>query len=179
MPNQTKEVIIRALVELLAEKPVERVTVRDIVERCGVNRNTFYYHFQDIPDAMDYAMRRELRRIIDEDPASGTVTEALLAVLQYLEDHRKQMLHIYRSVRRETFIRFVQDMIAYVIDRLGEHLDEEMTIGEKDLEAVKYLLRCAIFGILLDWMESGMKYDIRQRVEDLRGLLGEEIAWIR
>ena len=44
MSGFTKEIIIRTLFELLNEKPLAKITVKDIVERCGVNRNTFYYH---------------------------------------------------------------------------------------------------------------------------------------
>ena len=49
MAGFTKEIIIQTLLELLNEKPLAKITVKDIVERCGVNRNTFYYHFRDIP----------------------------------------------------------------------------------------------------------------------------------
>ena len=52
MAGFTKEIIIQTLLELLNEKPLAKITVKDIVERCGVNRNTFYYHFRDIPDVM-------------------------------------------------------------------------------------------------------------------------------
>ena len=50
MSGFTKEIIAKTFTELLDEKPMSKITVKDIVERCGVNRNTFYYHFKDIPD---------------------------------------------------------------------------------------------------------------------------------
>ena len=49
---QTKEIIKDTFWELLEEKPYNKITVQDIVNRCRVNRNTFYYHFQDIPTLM-------------------------------------------------------------------------------------------------------------------------------
>lgn len=49
---QTKKIIKNAFWELLEEKPYNKITVRDIVNRCCVNRNTFYYYFQDIPTLM-------------------------------------------------------------------------------------------------------------------------------
>ena len=57
MAVHTKELIIQALLELLNERPLFRITVKDIVERCKVNRNTFYYHFRDIPDVVEYVWR--------------------------------------------------------------------------------------------------------------------------
>ena len=49
---QTKEIIKDTFWELLEEKPYNKITVKDIVTRCRVNRNTFYYYFQDIPTVM-------------------------------------------------------------------------------------------------------------------------------
>ena len=48
--KKTKEIIIDAFWQLLEEKPFNKITVQNIVERCALNRNTFYYHFQDIPN---------------------------------------------------------------------------------------------------------------------------------
>ena len=53
MSGFTKEIIARTFTELLDEKPMSKITVKDIVEHCGVNRNTFYYHFRDIPDVVE------------------------------------------------------------------------------------------------------------------------------
>ena len=53
MPGFTRQIILHTLTELMNEKPLSKITVKDIVERCGVNRNTFYYHFRDIPDAVE------------------------------------------------------------------------------------------------------------------------------
>ena len=49
MPNFTKMAIKATFIKLLNERPLNRITVKDIVEECGVNRNSFYYHFEDIP----------------------------------------------------------------------------------------------------------------------------------
>ena len=53
MPGFTRQIILHTLTELMNEKPLYKITVKDIVERCGVNRNTFYYHSRDIPDAAE------------------------------------------------------------------------------------------------------------------------------
>lgn len=54
MSGFTKEIIAKTFTELLDEKSMSKITVKDIVERCGVNRNTFYYHFKDIPDVVEF-----------------------------------------------------------------------------------------------------------------------------
>ena len=54
MANFTKQAIKAAFLELLDEKPLNKISVRDIVERCGINRNSFYYHFQDKYDLVNW-----------------------------------------------------------------------------------------------------------------------------
>ena len=55
--KKTKETIIDAFWQLLEEKPFNKITVQNIVERCHLNRNTFYYHFQDIPNLAEYTVK--------------------------------------------------------------------------------------------------------------------------
>ena len=53
MPNFTKKAIKETFVALLDERPLNRITVKDIVEACGINRNSFYYHFEDLPALLE------------------------------------------------------------------------------------------------------------------------------
>lgn len=60
MMNRTELVIAKAFWQLLEEKPYSKITVKNIVERCEINRNTFYYHFHDIPDLLDRILKKML-----------------------------------------------------------------------------------------------------------------------
>ena len=173
MPNQTKEVIIRALMDLLGEKSADKVTVKDIVERCGVNRNTFYYHFRDIPDAMDYALRKEIRRIMDEEKTGSSITRTLLNILTYMENKRAILLHIYRSMRQDDMVYYIRQILDYIVDQLAQDLESWKTFPRQEQETLKYFCRCFFEGILKDWMDNGMKYDLRERILILEAYYGE------
>ena len=67
MSGFTKEIIAKTFTELLDEKPMSKITVKDIVERCGVNRNTFYYHFKDIPDVVEFILKKKWDEILELD----------------------------------------------------------------------------------------------------------------
>ena len=58
MPNFTKNAIKQAFIKLLHERPLKQITVKDIVEECGINRNSFYYHFADIPTLTEEIIRK-------------------------------------------------------------------------------------------------------------------------
>ena len=62
--NITKRVIREAFVELLNERALSKITVKDITDRCGINRNTFYYHYQDVPALVEEICSIQVDRIV-------------------------------------------------------------------------------------------------------------------
>lgn len=178
MQNSTKEIIVKALMELLGEKPVEKIKVKDIVERCRVNRNTFYYHFQDIPDVVDYALHQSLDRIIVEKPEPITVLGALSEVLSLMERNKKALLHIYHSMRRESFIRYMRGIAGYMISQLRENADVFSDMRSQERETVLYFCKCLIEGTILDWIDSDMSYDLRERIDAFTILAGKDLTQV-
>ena len=66
MAQFTKKAIIEAFIEQLGERPLDKITVKDIVTRCGVNRNTFYYYYQDIYALFSDIFELETQRILGD-----------------------------------------------------------------------------------------------------------------
>ena len=82
---QTKKIIKDTFWEILEEKPYNKITVQDIVNRCCVNRNTFYYHFQDIPtltiDSIEDWMKEVIQKYgttLHRSPAAAAASRLLL-----------------------------------------------------------------------------------------------------
>ena len=82
MPGFTKTAIMDAFLQLLEERPMERITVQDIVQRCGVSRNTFYYHYGDIYALLEAVFRRDVQRFRDAHPPGEPATEGLLRLME-------------------------------------------------------------------------------------------------
>ena len=76
MANFTKQAIKAAFLELLDEKPLNKISVRDIVERCGINRNSFYYHFQDIPSLLGEIIVERTNDLMAQYPTVDKIEEA-------------------------------------------------------------------------------------------------------
>ena len=89
MSGFTKEIIIRTLFELLNEKPLAKITVKDIVERCGVNRNTFYYHFRDISDVVESALLREVDNAFEHPVEVDSMLECLEVLVKLIGETRR------------------------------------------------------------------------------------------
>lgn len=68
MPRSTKGEIQAALLELLEQKPLDEITVTELVERCGISRQAFYYHFSDLYGVVDWSLQQELEKLQDIRP---------------------------------------------------------------------------------------------------------------
>ena len=104
MSGFTKEIIAKTFTELLDEKPMSKITVKDIVERCGVNRNTFYYHFKDIPDVVEFILKKKWDEILEHPQDRASILECMEEMADLVRNNRKVMLNVYRSVKKDTFL---------------------------------------------------------------------------
>lgn len=103
--ERTKSAIIEAFQQVLEETPINKITVKTIVERCGLNRNTFYYYFAGIPELVEYHLTAMADQLIDSFD-QPVLEEELQRVVRYFVQRKKSVLHIYRYYPREQFIFF-------------------------------------------------------------------------
>ena len=172
MSGFTKEIIIRTLFELLNEKPLAKITVKDIVERCGVNRNTFYYHFRDISDVVECALLRKVDQVFERPVEVDSVLECLEVLVNLIGENKKAMLHIYCSVQRETFTSALDKMCQYIVKQYVIHNFEEEIMEKEDMKALMHFYKCVMTGVILDWMDHRMSYDLTKYAGKLRSLYG-------
>ncbi len=163
MAVKTKEIIIQTVMELLNERSFTKITVKDIVERCGINRNTFYYHFRDITDVMEFAFKREMDRIMETHLKADNVFDGLLQIVELLQENRRALLHIYRSLDRAVLQHQLDVMCEYIVSnyvlKARDYIDITK-LSEEDQRLMRSYQKCLLMGILLDWMENGMKEDL-------------------
>lgn len=99
--NFTRKAIISTFEELLNERPLSKITVKDIVERCGINRNTFYYHFEGIPSLLETMAVNLADEIIAAHAKFGSPMDCVTPIVRYCEAHRTEILNNH-SCKRST-----------------------------------------------------------------------------
>ena len=85
MAQLTKNAILNSFTRLIEERSFDKIKVRDIVEDCGITRNAFYYHFQDMYAVVDELLAIETKRIInsasdDKNPEKSLFSAAGVAI---------------------------------------------------------------------------------------------------
>ena len=113
MASFTRKAIMAAFVTLLNEKPLDKITIKDIVEECGINRNTFYYHFQDIPDLIEAIAKEESDLIIEKYARVSSYEECLNIAVEFILKNRRATLHIYNSSNRDIYERYLMQLCQH------------------------------------------------------------------
>ena len=114
MPNFTKLAIQQSFLRLLSQRPITKITVKDIVEDCGINRNSFYYHFQDLPQLLETVIIESADEIISRIPESFSLEEGLTTVLERLVENKRAIRNIWASPDRAFYEQNLMRVCNYV-----------------------------------------------------------------
>ena len=170
MPGFTKNAIKKEFLRLLDEKPLSQITVKNIVEACGINRNSFYYHYQDIPALIEEIVREQADILIADYPDIGSLEEAINAVVDFCSRNRRAILHIYKSVNRDIFEDYLWKICDYVLSAYAKTAFKGHRVSESDRRLILDYYRFHCFGICISWLNKGMKEDVREKIARLHEL---------
>ena len=146
MATGTKEALASALRQMMTVKPIDKVTVKDIVEICGVNRQTFYYHFDDVDDLLEWVFEQDSDRVFPREVVYDRWMEDMMGYFDYLVSNSRLYMLRYLKARMESCIR-----------SFAEIASEGKNIDRQDFEfVVEFYANCAI-GFISQWMDMGMQ----------------------
>ena len=174
----TRKMIMESLMKLLDERPLSKISIKDIVEDCGINRNTFYYHFADLPDLVEAIMRDEVDRIMQSYHGISSLEECAAAAMKLSIEHKRAVMHIYNSANRDIYERYLMEICEYVTTTLVDNLIAGRPVPEEDRCAILQGYRCELFGHVLDWLSRGMSSEQEKhflRLCELRRGMTEEM----
>ncbi len=171
MASFTKKAIVESFLKLSARKSPDKITVRDIVDDCEINRNTFYYYFQDI-----YALMEEIFCIWATDfcavcQADGDICEGMRSVVQWAQEHKRTTVHFVLSFDQsrleEYWLRATRDAwIEWTKHRVGQGI-----VSEEASRYVGTTYAITFFSLLCRWIRGSMR-------EDPEDMIGRYAVWL-
>ena len=170
MPNQKKDVkqqLADSFKELVCQKPVEKVTIKEIADRAGVIRPTFYNHFQDKYDLLEWVISHELIDPIKPLILNDMVEEAITFLFVMLEKHRTFYLQISKLEGQSSFVNIVQHCVeGLLLDVFEEHGKRKQPKYEwlTAERLAKYYGYSFTFSAI-QWLQSGMNISIEEAIE--------------
>ena len=175
MALRTKNAIRRSFVELLAERPFDKISVRDIAERSEVTRNTFYYYYTDIYALAEDVFESEIERLSESVADYDSWQKAFLAATSFAAENKRMILHLHNSAHGDILVRYyhktiLTGMLAYI-----RHEAEGLDVSEHKVMALARFYTAAFAGLTIEWIGSGMKGEPDSFIEDLGDMLDGNI----
>ena len=175
MAQETKQSIVNTFMQLLNEKSFDKITVTDIVSRCGINRNTFYYYYQDIYELLEEIFTDETDKIIKKHQHYDTWVEAFYLAVGFARLNKKAIYHIFNSVNRQILEDYLYKVIVKNLTEYVNPIAEELNADDEDKEALIMFYSSALMYMTLQWIQSGMKKNFSEYIDRLGFLLDGNI----
>lgn len=164
----TKMILADSLVSLLKEKPIEKITIQEIVDQSGFNRQTFYYHFTDIFDLLEWILKRRYgllseHLIFDAEEPLITKIEKLF---DHLSENRIVFLHSYNPKYRYYYEGIIRPWIHEQIKKIIENAPLSKEILPEERKFITDSFTWVFIGLFFEWLEKGMPKQRRESIED-------------
>lgn len=162
MAQATKKRIMDGFLELLEQRPLDKISVVDIADHCGINRNTFYYYYCDV-----YALIRELmevraQQLITNNQKDLNWIEITREVTSFFRTHRRTVYHLFHSSQRDLLEDHIYDVTYACTESLVRLTAAGLSVSEADLRAVTLFFTSSLLGMISRWLRFGMKDDAEQ-----------------
>ena len=157
MASTTKESLGAALKQMLTVKPIDKITVKDLVEICGVNRQTFYYHFDDVYDLLEWVFEEDANRVLPSEVVYEHWRDDVMMFFKYLADNSVFALNIYNSNSRIYMLRYFKRRLQGCIRSFAIIVSDGKNIDRTDFEFVVEFYANCVVGLISQWLDLGMQ----------------------
>ena len=176
MSQVTKRALEQSLKNLLLKKPLTKITVGDITDDCGINRMTFYYHFKDIYDLVEWSCLEDAKRALDEKKTYDTWQQGLLQIFKAVQENKPFVLNVYRCVHREQVEKYLQPLVDQLLLNVINEEAAGITVRDEDKQFIAQVYSYMFIGLMLDWIKDDMREDPQQIVEKLSKLIKGSVS---
>ena len=171
MSQVTKRALEQSLKNLLLKKPLTKITINDIAEDCGINRMTFYYHFKDIYDLIEWACLEDAKKAIEEKKTHDTWEQGLLQLFEAVRENKPFIINVYRCVDKDQVEKYLSPLVDNLLMGVIEEESAGMTVRSEDKNFIAKEYSYVFIGIMLDWIKDDMKEDPQVIVDKLALLM--------
>lgn len=167
MPNSTKAALEESLKRLLLKKPLDKITITDITTDCGISRMAFYYHFKDIYDLVEWSCVEDGTKALQGKKTYDSWTEGLTQIFEAVLENKPFIMNVYRNVDRERMERYLYHLTYDLIVGVVQEKSKDLDISGEDKKFIANFYKYGFVGIMLEWIQEGMKEDIEELVNKM------------
>ena len=143
MINQTKQILEESLKKLMLQKPLDKITIRDLTEDCGISRSCLEDATHALAGKKTY----------------DTWSEGLVQIFDAVYENKPFILNAYRCISRDQIESFLFHLTSDLLMNVVEEKAEGTSISEEDRRFIADFYKYSFVGLMLDWIKQGMKDD--------------------
>lgn len=151
MPSDMKERIAREFAELARTKSIDKITVKDIVEACHITRQTFYYHFQDLIDVIDWSLRQAMEELVEKSIRIDSREQVIELFLSEAVKARGLIRKLLASQLREQTERLIVESVRSYFREMVERRELLQDVSLSDAQVALDFYTFATVGMMLEY----------------------------
>lgn len=171
MSDLTKRALAEALKARLSKTTLKNITIKNLTDDCGLNRQTFYYHFSDIYELMEWIFLDEANKILKGNYFDYDIDKIIETVFEYVKNNENLILNAYKSTNKSLLDNFLKGWIKPVVAHIINDRAGDKQISEEDKSFLIDIFVNALLGITFQWLESGMEDNLSDKADKLKTLL--------
>ena len=176
MAQMTKRALEESLKKLLLKKPLDKITISDLTEDCGISRMTFYYHFKDIYDLVEWVCVEDAARALEDKKTYNTWQQGFLQIFQAVEEDRPFIMNVYHSVSREQVELYLYKLTYDLLIGVVEEKSQGIPVRDEDKKFIADFYKFAFVGLMLDWIRGDMRESPERIVDRLSTLIHGDLS---
>lgn len=163
----TKHALSAALKELMNVKPLSKITVSELIRICEVNRKTFYYHFRDIYDLLNWTLQQEAVNVVKQFDLLVNFEDAIIFVLDYVEKNKHILACAYDSMGREQLKSFLANDFNKIVGSYIDNVEKKngLHVNKDFKEQLTFISTGSLAGMLLELITKNVKMDRNKSIK--------------
>lgn len=176
----TKKAMMESLKKILKKKPLHKISIREITEDIGVNRQTFYYHFEDIYALVKWTFQEEAVVLLAEHKDDLIWQDGLLKLFNYILDNKEVCLNTVNSVGYNDLKHLLHDDIYNILYKVIENLSKDIDeIDEKYTEFLTDFYTLTFASYILSWLAGDIDYTPEEIITMVDMTLQDQLLGLR
>lgn len=157
--NYTKNLIKQEFIKLLNKKSLHNITVTEIAKQCKIERKTFYYHYENLPQLVKEIFDEELEDVIEEFNETLSWEESFISAAKFILENKKVVKHMYESDYKVELEKYIFSISGEIMRKYVRRVAKDTKAQEIDIKLIAYFYQCALSSSLVEWVATDMKTD--------------------
>lgn len=175
MSHITQKALAASLKKMLTKNTLDNITVKNIVEDCELQRQTFYYHFHDIYALIEWIYVNEVAKAIDDKKTYTTWKQGFYQLFEYMLKNKSFVINTYLSIKREELEKYIYEGTYRLLFGVVEEQSAGMNVSTENKKLIANFYKYSFAGIIIEWIHEGMIEDPKKIIKNIDILISGNI----